>query len=75
MNPLTVTKEDARSDGSEESEVVFVVRVRQPTAVAAKEVYGRAEHLPSRKSCYFKDCAALCEFMIQNVSADNEQTD
>ena len=71
MNSLTVRQEDVRNNVNEESEVVFVIRVRQPTA-AETEVHGRAEHLQSRRSCYFKDCAALCEFMIQNVSAGNE---
>ena len=60
-------QEYARNHGSEESEMVFVVRVRQPTAASATEVHGRAEHLQSRRSCYFKNCTALCEFMIQNV--------
>ena len=72
MIPLTVKQEDSQHNRSEENEVVFVVRVRQPTAAAATELHGRAEHLQSRRSCYFKDCAALCEFMIQNVSAGNE---
>ncbi len=66
MDAFAVTQRDTRSNCNEDTEVVFVVRVRQPTASTPEVgIRGRVEHLQSQSSGYFKDCEALCEFMSE----------
>lgn len=74
MNPLTVRQKEARKSASEDSEVVFIVRVRRPVAATAVEIRGRVEHLQSRTSGYFKDWEALCNFMIENMHVGNHES-
>jgi hypothetical protein len=57
-----------------DGDVVFVVRVRRPTsAVARQEIHGRAEHIKSQTTCYFKNCAALCDFMFRALDAGTDE--
>ena len=68
---MSTGHEEPGSGPSDDGEVVFVVRVRLPvTTGGAPEIYGRAEHLKSHRSCYFKDCASLCEFMFSSLGYD-----
>lgn len=70
MTQSSIRQTEPPDNGNDTEEVVFIVRVRQQEGPENAGIRGRAEHLRSRTSCYFKDCYALCEFIQSNVHDD-----
>ncbi len=62
----TARQEPANTD----DEDVFIIRVRMETIEDEgdpKAMRGRVEHLPTRKSRYFRDFETLVQFLISNL--------
>ena len=73
MKRNDVTAQDVSDFDRDVDDAVFIVRVRRSESPSATSVHGRVEHLPSRTTCYFKNCDSLCQFLMENLYAEREK--